>query len=323
MKIALVGYTGFVGQNLTRSHQFTNFYNSKNIDEINGEEFDLVVCSAIPAAMWLANQSPQEDKKQIENLLSHLSTVKTNAFVHISTVAVYPNISLVHEDSYIDESEGLPYGKNRYFAEKGVLRLFDNVHILRLPALYGYGLKKNFIYDMLHLEPQFLTESIFSRLKDSLSENQKSHFSKLYVFSDEKKGYALNSEFSKSENAISKEIMKLLNFSSMNFTHSNSEFQFYDLENLWNDIQKVLEYNIPLINLTSEPLSSKELAKEVLDIDLTNEEGKCLKYNIQSKYDSLWTGQQGYLYSKENVLKGIKKFFNENQRGKKVAVSSI
>ena len=42
---ALIGYTGFVGTALARQHDFDAFYNSKNIETIKGEHFNLVVCA--------------------------------------------------------------------------------------------------------------------------------------------------------------------------------------------------------------------------------------------------------------------------------------
>lgn len=51
---ALVGYTGkfkfpyqgFVGQNLAQQYSFSHFYNSKNLEEIRGKSFDLVIFTA-------------------------------------------------------------------------------------------------------------------------------------------------------------------------------------------------------------------------------------------------------------------------------------
>ena len=44
MKIALIGYTGFVGSNLLNQYEFTACYNSKNIQEIHGKDYDLCIC---------------------------------------------------------------------------------------------------------------------------------------------------------------------------------------------------------------------------------------------------------------------------------------
>jgi len=42
MRIALVGYTGFVGSNLRVQYPFDDLYNSKNIADIEGKEYKTV-----------------------------------------------------------------------------------------------------------------------------------------------------------------------------------------------------------------------------------------------------------------------------------------
>ena len=49
MKIALIGYTGFVGSNLLSQYDFTDRYNSKNIQDIHGKDYDLCLCAGVRA----------------------------------------------------------------------------------------------------------------------------------------------------------------------------------------------------------------------------------------------------------------------------------
>ena len=46
MKTGLIGHTGFVGTNLKEKYFFDKEYNSSNIKEIEGEQFDLLLCAA-------------------------------------------------------------------------------------------------------------------------------------------------------------------------------------------------------------------------------------------------------------------------------------
>ena len=55
MRTALIGYTGFVGGNIKSQHEFDDYYNSKNIADIEGQEYDLVVSAANHAKMWQIN----------------------------------------------------------------------------------------------------------------------------------------------------------------------------------------------------------------------------------------------------------------------------
>jgi nucleoside-diphosphate-sugar epimerase len=147
---ALIGYTGFVGGNIAVQHTFAGQYNTKNIQDIDGQEYDLVVSAATYAEMWKINQDPEGDLAQINSLIEHLKQIKARRFVLISTVGVYKSPNGADEDTPI-ELEGLaPYGVNRYHLEQFVRDTFENALIVRLPGLFGQGLKKNVIFDLLN-----------------------------------------------------------------------------------------------------------------------------------------------------------------------------
>ncbi|MBX9655566.1 pyridine nucleotide transhydrogenase [bacterium] len=150
MKSALVGHTGFVGGHLAAQHSFDEFYNSKNVEEIAGRSFDLIAVSAMPAAMWIANQDPEGDRRVLDRLLNSLRQAKTNRVVLISTVAVYPKPIGIDEDSPIDPSKQTAYGRHRHQLELELAAHFKNVLAVRLPGLFGKGLKKNAVYDLIH-----------------------------------------------------------------------------------------------------------------------------------------------------------------------------
>lgn len=150
MKTALIGYTGFVGATLERAINPSHRFRSTNIEEIRGEEFDHVICAGVQAMKWWANLHPEEDMAGIGRLLDALSHVKTQRFTLISTIDVYPSPRSVFENSSIDKSCHHAYGINRLHVEEWVSGNFDSVAVLRLPGLFGPGLKKNVIYDMMH-----------------------------------------------------------------------------------------------------------------------------------------------------------------------------
>lgn len=150
MNAALIGYTGFVGSNLDEQGDFTAKFNSKNIGEIDGSSFELVVCSAARAEKWRINQEPEKDLYEIEMLINHLKTIQAKKFVLISTIDVYKKPVNVDEDTQIDTDGLHAYGRNRYLLEQFCQNHFNNVLIVRLPGLFGNGLKKNVIYDLLH-----------------------------------------------------------------------------------------------------------------------------------------------------------------------------
>jgi nucleoside-diphosphate-sugar epimerase len=81
--------------------------------------------------------------------MQHLGTIKAKKFILVSTVDVYPVPVEVDEDSPIDMEECQPYGKHRLQLEQFIADRFDSL-IVRLPGLFGKGLKKNVIYDFLN-----------------------------------------------------------------------------------------------------------------------------------------------------------------------------
>ena len=149
MAKALIGYTGFVGGNLDRQQQFDARYNSKNIHTIGGKHYELLICAGVPAVKWLANKEPEQDRKALAGLRDNLSAVKVDKMVLISTIDVYPQPVDVDENTSINIELCQPYGKHRLELEQFVAQRFDTT-IIRLPGLFGHGLKKNIINDFLH-----------------------------------------------------------------------------------------------------------------------------------------------------------------------------
>ena len=156
---ALIGHTGFVGGSLARQRAFQSLYNSANIDEIAGQEFDTIVCAGVKAEKWRANRDPVADIASIDRLWNALRQAKTRKLILISTIDVYPDPVGVDETTPIDHSDSQPYGRHRYELEARAREHFDTL-VIRLPGLFGKGLKKNALYDLLHAHE---TERIDSR----------------------------------------------------------------------------------------------------------------------------------------------------------------
>lgn len=250
MRSALIGYTGFVGSNIDAQGDFTDHYNTSNIDDIDGKEYDLVVSAATYAEMWKINQDPEGDLAQIDSLIAHLKKVKAKQFVLISTVGVYKNSVGATEDTPVDLNGLAPYGVNRYHLEQFVHEHFPGALIVRLPGLFGKGLKKNVIFDLLH------------------------------------------------NNNVDR-------------IHYAGSYQYYNLANLWKDIQIALDHKLTLLNLATEPVRTDELAEYAFNIkDFKNEPEGFIPavWDMRTKHDHLFGGKDGYLYSKQQSLDDIKNF---------------
>lgn len=146
---ALVGGTGFVGSSLSRTIPFAASFNSVTIDSIAGRAFETVVCAGAPAVKWAANKDPIGDLENLKRLMSALKKVQTRHLVLISTIDVYTRPDGVDE-SDVPSEHPEAYGRNRRALEVFVESEFERSTIIRLPGLFGEGLKKNIIFDLIH-----------------------------------------------------------------------------------------------------------------------------------------------------------------------------
>ena len=103
-------------------------------------------------------------------------------------------------------------------------------------------------------------------------------------------------------------LFDLINNNNINDINKNSSFQWYNLDNIVNDINYYSNKypNEIIFNLFTEPLESVEIIN--LFPRLINETSikDRIVYNYTTKYNTT-----GYIKSKEEVLEEIKKFINE------------
>ncbi|WP_132251109.1 NAD(P)-dependent oxidoreductase [Methylobacterium segetis] len=244
---ALIGYTGFVGANMLQRGSFDALYNSVNSAEMRGRHFAEVVCSGVSAVKWKANKDPEGDKNAIDALIGNLQHLRADRFVLISTVDIYSRAMDVDEDTYPEENTQA-YGRNRRYLERWVEHHFGNHHIIRLPALYGTGLKKNAIYDLCN-----------GKMVDQIN--------------------------------------------------PLSEFQWYDVRRLNEDLQHIILEGGPIFNISPEPVAMMQVVKNFFPrVSLTSSDVPPVKYDVQTKFSRVLGGSGKYHFSVDQVLKGIGNF---------------
>jgi len=143
----IIGASGLVGS-LLRDIIKAKCYTSSNIQDISGEEFDTIWVAAPSAVKWQANANPDADMDSVNRLLNAVGTARTRRIVHFSTVDVYGSVQLTtgpQESDY--PASDCAYGKHRLILEESWKA--DVVQVVRLPGLFGSGLKKNIIFDLL------------------------------------------------------------------------------------------------------------------------------------------------------------------------------
>jgi hypothetical protein len=147
---ALVGHTGFVGGNLVRQHDFPACYNSRNIGDIAGGRFGTLVFAGAQGKKWWANQNPAEDWAGIETALHAMSGVTADRVILISTIDVVPQVAGADESFDCASLPTHAYGENRLRLEASMRALFPQLMVIRLPALTGWDLRKNILFDLVH-----------------------------------------------------------------------------------------------------------------------------------------------------------------------------
>lgn len=249
---ALIGYTGFVGGNLDKRMTFTHRYRRRNIADIKGNEFALVVCAGMPAEKWRANQNPNEDAENTDRLIEAISRVEAEEFVLISTIDIYQNDRICTE---LDQAQPMhTYGKNRLKVEEFVKDRFLNSIIIRLPALFGPGLKKNAIYDLMH------------------------------------------------NNQVEK-------------INPKSEFQWYDLDWLADDITRCRANGVKEVNLFTEPVSMGRICNEIFPGTQLNPNAPFACYAHQTAlplFHGGHDGESGYVANAREVIDSMIKYVRGN-----------
>lgn len=158
MLISLVGYTGFVGSNICMQagSYIEGLYNSKNIESAYKTNPDILIYAGLRAEKFLANTYPDKDKLLIEEAKQNIKEINPKKLILISTIDVFKEPKNVNEESNINLQGLQPYGYNRYQLELWVRENYPDALIIRLPALFGINLKKNFLYDFINIIPQLL-----------------------------------------------------------------------------------------------------------------------------------------------------------------------
>ena len=298
----LVGSTGFVGGNLLAKHTFAAECHSSDITAQYGTRPDLCVYAGVPAAMFLANADPEADLAVMRAARENIRQIAPKRLVLISSIAVLADSRGVYEDSPAQDTEGLPaYGKNRLQLERWVREDFPDALIVRLPALYGAGIRKNFLFDLHTITPAMLRPEKYSELA-AKSPLVKSAYTLagngFYKLNGTADPPALRAFFAAND------------FNALAFTDARSRYQFYNLGRLWSDMEAARAADVKLLHLCTPPVSAAEVYTAVTGkTDWHNELPKPpFDYDLRSRHAALLGGIGDYLCTKQQELDDITRF---------------
>ena len=145
--IALIGCDGFVGSAISRYLKINevSFHgiNRLNYNHYQSKQSDFIINTAMPSKRYWAKNNPLEDFQASVGLTADIFyNWNYKKIIQISSVSARCQIN--H-----------PYGINKRCAEELVLKNQNNL-VLRLGAMYGKGLDKGSLFDILNGNPVYV-----------------------------------------------------------------------------------------------------------------------------------------------------------------------
>ena len=306
----LIGYTGFVGTTLMRQHGFDRRFNSRNIDDAAGAMFDTLVCAAAPGSMFEANRFPERDAARIDALIAQLDAIAgARRFVLISTIAVLAGFTAEDESTAAFEAS-TPYGVNRRRLEQFVEQRFPDALIVRLPALFGTGLKKNFLFDLMNPLPTMVPQEGLDQLKDAAGPELSGTLASLYT-PDPQLGAQVIGRARLDLSGKRRELEAIVSeagLGALRFTNPASRFQFYDMTALWRDIGLGLDNGLSVLHLAPPPIAAGNIHQALVGRPMPETGARLHTEDMRTRHAALW-GQEGpYISTASTVIESLRAF---------------
>ncbi|MBU7578928.1 MAG: hypothetical protein KAF27_00425 [Porphyrobacter sp.] len=312
----LIGHTGFVGGALLRQTTFDACYNSSNIAAIDGRAFSTLVCAAAPGSMIEANRAPDRDRARIEALIARLETVQADRFVLISSIAVLADFAGGADEGTAAFQQDLAYGRHRRMLEAFVESRFPAHLIVRLPALLGEGLRKNFLFDVLNPVPAMLMPERLDQIVAQLDHERAQWFAALYA-PDPVTGLLtldrarLNADPRRGgiEHALA-----TLGATALHFHHPDTTYQYYPIDRLRQDIGIALAAGLTHLHLAPEPLKAGDIYECFEPIGMPSTPARIHHEDMRTRHAALWGAAGPYQFSAAQTLAALTAFFDSQRR---------
>jgi hypothetical protein len=313
---AIIGHTGFVGGALAEQYTFSEHFNTSNICDIIDRKFETLVCAAAPGSMFAANREPERDSEQINELIENLKKVRARRFILISSIAVLENFAGCDDEGSSNFQVDLAYGRHRRTLEAFVEETFEDSLVVRLPALYGCGLRKNFIFDLLNPIPTLVTETKFQNLSVMLDRRLSDQLNQFYSL-DPATGMlkldrvALDSDPMRGS---LDEAVVTNGFAATQFHNPETTYQYYNISRLWSDIRIALQARLSHIHLVSEPLKAARIHRRLIGRAMPESVARVHREDMRTRHAELWGRRGPYLEDADAVLDQLAGFFASQRR---------
>jgi nucleoside-diphosphate-sugar epimerase len=308
----LIGFSGFVGGTLCQQHVFSHLYNSSNISAIaTAPAFEMTVCAAAPGSMLEANLQPEADHSRIGALMQHLAMVRTRSFVLISSIAVLGNADSGADETSARFDVASAYGQNRRALEEFCSRHFPRCLIIRLPALFGRGLRKNFLFDLLNPVPSYWSRE---RLDEARRRLPPALFDRLTPFCTADPATKLLKLDRQALDAVAEraEIEAALDhhgLAAVKFHNPLTTYQYYDMTRLWTDIAVATAADLREVHFAPEPMTAAQIHLRLIGKPMPDSAARLHIEDMRTRNAGLWGHAGRYLEGAESVLQRIERFF--------------
>lgn len=152
-EFTIIGKDGFVGSTLMKGLPGANGFGSKDSHLAPSMPHGNVVICGARGSKFAANQDPRKDALEIAELFLTVSDLRRyKRIILVSTIDVYGSKHSRHEGDIRDAETH--YGIHRRELEDLLLDRFDDkLFIVRLPSIFGPGMKKNLLFDLINRRP--------------------------------------------------------------------------------------------------------------------------------------------------------------------------
>ena len=193
---------------------------------------------------------------------------------------------------------------------------FPGSLVVRLPALFGVGLRKNFLFDLMNPVPSMLTEAKHAALLTALEGNLSGWLAALYT-PDAATGLlkldrpALNAD---PRRAALEAALDALGASATQFHHRETTYQYYATSRLWQDIGIALAAGLTHLHLAPAPLVAADIHLRLTGRPMPETPARLHREDMRTRHADLWGADGPYQFGAAETLDHLAAFF-ASQRG--------
>ncbi len=308
----ILGHTGFVGSTIAQDLPTAQTFNSRNVLDAESMSFETLYCAAAPGSMFEANKYPERDAERIDALITSLSRMQAGRFILISTIAVLDTFDGGYTEADSRYQENTPYGVNRRRLEIACQAHFPRCLVVRLPALFGPRLAKNFVFDLMNPMPTMLNAQAYHTLETGLPESLLPSLEAIYA-PDAALGMHVIDRMAlgalRDRQALTAEADRL-GINAVMFHNRETTYQFYGMSSLVADIDLALNADLDVLHLATAPLTTAEIYRTLKGAEMPETCGRVHAEDMRTLHAGLWGKEGSYISSSEDVREALTRFYH-------------